>query len=336
MACSLGRLRISPTLRRRGTADPIASATPVKDGGSPNGCGAPGPFCAGPLTSEPAIVSITVAPNHTPTTTVSLSPLSPRTNDILTATTTKGDVDENAVTLTFVWRKTTGEITTTLRTFITSSGLTDSLDLAVLGNGDRGDTIAVEVTPNDGTVDGTVASASVTVVNSPPVLSATSQVGTEGVLLSFQVSATDPDGSDAPIFSASNLPPGATFDAGTRTFAWTPSFAQGGPNPYFVQFTASDGQLIDMKTVSLAIADVPSRPDRDGDGVPDDIDNCPDDPNPTQADVCHNSPQPTSGTSSTGPPGTVSGIPVVTYNLTVTATGGADVAGGARASSPGP
>ena len=59
--------------------------------------------------------------------------------------------------------------------------------------------------------------------NQPPVLAAIgNKDATVGNQLSFQVSATDPDG-DALNYSASNLPAGANFDQGTRTFSWTPT-----------------------------------------------------------------------------------------------------------------
>ena len=43
------------------------------------------------------------------------------------------------------------------------ASLTDTLNLALPGNGDAGDTVSVEVTPNDGTVNGAVVSAQATV-----------------------------------------------------------------------------------------------------------------------------------------------------------------------------
>lgn len=39
------------------------------------------------------------------------------------------------------------------------------------------------------------------------------------------ISATDPD-NDPLTYSASNLPPGASFNPVTQTFSWTPSFDQ--------------------------------------------------------------------------------------------------------------
>ena len=62
----------------------------------------------------------------------------------------------------------------------------------------------------------------------------------EEQLLTFSVSGTD---SDDPVqtltYSASGLPTGAAFDAGTRTFTWTPTEAQG-PGDYDVTFTVTD------------------------------------------------------------------------------------------------
>jgi hypothetical protein len=139
---------------------------------------------------------------------------------------------------------------------------------------------------------------------------------TEEMPFTFTVSATDADGPFPLVFSASNLPAGATFtpDGTSAVFAWTPNSAQGGPNPYFVDFTVSDGQLSDTKTVEITVND--TLVDTDGDGVPDSQDNCPNAYNPTQADVCHNSPQTVSGQSTVTPPGSPTGP----LNLTMTIT----------------
>jgi hypothetical protein len=136
------------------------------------------------------------------------------------------------------------------------------------------------------------------------------QTVNEGVPLTFTVSP----GADLPAnttFSAINLPPGATFDPGARTFAWTPNSAQGGPNPYFVQFQVSYGPFIDVKGVSITVND--NLLDSDGDGIPDSIDTCPFVPNANQNPaVCQpNSPQ------GTGTLSLASGINV-TLNVTFT------------------
>ncbi len=114
--------------------------------------------------TSPAVISspVTVV-NTAPLATVGLSPASPSTTATLTATATKSDADADAVGLTFVW-KVNG---TTVRTFSSPTALTDTLNLATAGNGDPGDIVSVEVTPNDGTINGTLVSAQVTVAQLP-------------------------------------------------------------------------------------------------------------------------------------------------------------------------
>jgi Putative Ig domain len=66
-------------------------------------------------------------------------------------------------------------------------------------------------------------------VDQAPVLTAIgSKVVDPGTLLQFTLSATDADAGDSLTYSASNLPPGATFDANTATFSWTPTFLDSG------------------------------------------------------------------------------------------------------------
>ncbi len=115
--------------------------------------------------TSPAVISspVTVV-NTAPLATVGLSPASPSTTATLTATATKSDADADAVGLTFVW-KVNG---TTVRTFSSPTALTDTLNLATAGNGDPGDIVSVEVTPNDGTINGTLVSAQVTVATAAP------------------------------------------------------------------------------------------------------------------------------------------------------------------------
>lgn len=78
----------------------------------------------------------------------------------------------------------------------------------------------------------------------------------EGNLLSFAISATDADGDaiggDPLTYSATNLPSGATFNAATRTFNWTPTTSQAGSN-YDVIFTVSDGGFSDEETIRITV-----------------------------------------------------------------------------------
>ena len=90
--------------------------------------------------------------------------------------------------------------------------------------------------------------------NLPPILSPIGpQVTTEGVLLNFNITASDPEAT-TPLLSTTTLPPGATFvdnANGTGTFNWTPGFTQSGV--YSVTFFASDGALVDSEVVSITV-----------------------------------------------------------------------------------
>ncbi len=112
----------------------------------------------------------------------------------------------------------------------------------------------------------------------PPVLQfIPDKTRVEGVQLSFMVEASDPN-ETIPVLSADPLPAGATLldqgDTGngiaTGIFDWTPSVGQSGT--YNILFKASDGALEDTQWVTVTIY---SENDSDGDGVPDDQDNCP-------------------------------------------------------------
>lgn len=105
-------------------------------------------------------------------------------------------------------------------------------------------TITVRVTDNGNPAQSDSETITVTVneVNQNPVLAYIGPKSVnELVLLTFTISATDADlPAQLLTYSATNLPSGATFNAGTRTFSWTPSGTQGGTS-YDVTFTVSDG-----------------------------------------------------------------------------------------------
>ena len=131
--------------------------------------------------------------NAPPTATVSLAPVSPTTNQTVTATATRNDADGDAVTLTYVW-KVNG---VTRKTTSASSSLTDTLDLSGAGDGDKGQTVSVEVTPNDANQNGTTVSDSEVVANSAPTVSTvTIDQGspTTNQTLTVSVTSADPDG----------------------------------------------------------------------------------------------------------------------------------------------
>ena len=109
--------------------------------------------------------------------------------------------------------------------------------------------------------------------NNPPVLAAIGdQTVTEGVLLSFIVSASDAD-NDTLNYSAISLPAGSNFDELTQTFIWTPSFSSSGT--YNVNFSVSDGTDIDSETINIFVIE---SFDDDGDTVLDVNDTDPLDP----------------------------------------------------------
>src|SRR5207248_10478312 len=107
--------------------------------------------------------------NSAPVATVSLDSASPKTNDTLTATATRSDADGDAVSLHYVWKNGATVVRDVTKSAGTSADLTDTLNLATPSNGDHGQTITVNVTPNDGTVNGTTAYDSATVANTAPV-----------------------------------------------------------------------------------------------------------------------------------------------------------------------
>jgi hypothetical protein len=91
-----------------------------------------------------------------------------------------------------------------------------------------------------------------TAVNLPPVLNPVgNRAVSEGNLLTFAISASDPDG-DSLTYSASNLPPGASFDPGSRTFSWTPGYGQAGVYSN-IHFEVSDGSLTDSEDITITV-----------------------------------------------------------------------------------
>ncbi len=95
-------------------------------------------------------------------------------------------------------------------------------------------------------------------VNDAPVLAPIGPKSVaEGATLTFNVTATDPDGT-APTLSATGLPPGASFTAATGVFSWATGFGDAGS--FDVTFTASDGALSDSEVVTISVGDVNRAP----------------------------------------------------------------------------
>src|SRR2546425_1763262 len=95
---------------------------------------------------------------------------------------------------------------------------------------DQAGSYPVTVTATDNGTPTLAASETITLTiantNRAPVLAAIgNKSGSEGALLTFTVSATDPDG-DALAYTTSALPAGATSDAEQPTFLQTPGYHQ--------------------------------------------------------------------------------------------------------------
>jgi hypothetical protein len=89
------------------------------------------------------------------------------------------------------------------------------------------------------------------------------KVANVGKPLTFTIAADDVDG-DTLLYSASNLPDGATFDSDTQTFSWTPRYDQAGV--YSVRFEVSDGEFTDSEDVTITVTQLYDDWDVNGDG----------------------------------------------------------------------
>lgn len=110
--------------------------------------------------------------------------------------------------------------------------------------------------------------------NAPPEFdqdSLESIQATVGARIDLQVSATDPDG-DVLTYSVSPELEGAQIDASSGEFSWVPRTSQLGL--YTLDFLVSDGEAQDSVTAVVEVT--AAQPDRDGDGVTDAEDACPD------------------------------------------------------------
>jgi len=91
-----------------------------------------------------------------------------------------------------------------------------------------------------------------TAINRKPVLATVGQqTGDIDAPVSVTISGSDLD-SDSLTYSATNLPTGASFNAETATFSWTPATGQVGLHD--VTFSVTDGTLTDSETVPFSIS----------------------------------------------------------------------------------
>jgi len=121
-------------------------------------------------------------------------------------------------------------------------------------------TVGLEVT--DATGQTATATGSVTVTNAlPSVSSAAPTTATEGVLYTYNATATDPGTADTFTWALTTAPAAMSVVAGTGVVSWTPAFADEGANAVTIEVTDDDGGVATQSwTITVTAADV----DKDG------------------------------------------------------------------------
>lgn len=99
--------------------------------------------------------------------------------------------------------------------------------------------------------------------DAPSITSISNRNINEGQTISFTVTASDPDSSTLTI-TTNTLPAGASFNAATRRFTFTPNYNfvihPDTQEAFTVRFTASDGKLTDTEDVTITVHDVNRAP----------------------------------------------------------------------------
>ncbi|QDG50602.1 tandem-95 repeat protein [Persicimonas caeni] len=167
------------------------------------------------------------------------------------------DVDGDALTYTY-----------TLPQNGTLTGTGSSLTYTPEADFHGADTFEYTVVDGNGGADTASVTITVNPVNDAPLFvdptpaDATVITVTDGALVTFTVAAEDADG-DAVTLSVTPTPEGASFDASSGAFDWTPSWEQAGSHTLTLE--ATDGQATAARSLTVEI----SIGDADEDGLPD-------------------------------------------------------------------
>ena len=186
--------------------------------------------------SSSATTSVVIA-NSAPTASVILDVTAPTTNQVVTATATSLDADGDGLTYTFTWK-----VDGLVRSSRSSPNTSSSFDLALTGNGDRGQTILVEVVASDGALESAMASVSAVVANSSPTVT-------------VSLSDMSPQTRDVLVATASTED--ADADALTLTYMWTVNGVtkQVGASNNFDLAVKGQGDNGDVITVTATASD---------------------------------------------------------------------------------
>jgi hypothetical protein len=168
-----------------------------------------------PSESDSETVTITVGNVNRPPVLGTIGSKSVDEGVLLTFTATASDPDGDGLTFSASNVPTGGSFNPSTRVFSWTPGFA--------GSGNYNVTFTVTDDGSPAESDSETVTIAVGNVNRPPVLGTIgSKSVDEGELLSFTISASDPDG-DTFTYSAGNLPTGADFNSGTQTFSWTPA-----------------------------------------------------------------------------------------------------------------
>ncbi|MFV0165460.1 Ig-like domain-containing protein, partial [Empedobacter falsenii] len=152
--------------------------------------------------------------------------------------------------------------------FVTGTGSTDNASFSLTGNTLKINaspdyetkssySVRIRSTDSRGKFFEKAFAISVGNVNEAPVLDAIgNKTVNEGNTLTFKATATDTDlPANSLTFSLGNAPAGASINANSGVFTWTPTEAQG-PGSYTFNIVVSDGALTDEEQITVTVNEV--------------------------------------------------------------------------------
>ena len=193
-----------------------------------------------------AAVAAQLSPSVAPT----LAPVAAKTADVLTVTpNATGFAPDAKLTYAYVWRNG--------RRVLDENGAT--LDLGKAGQGDRGDTISVEVTARDAAGHTAMGTALVKIGNSDPFVASGNLRVQSGVTGSVALASSDADGDELQL-ARSNSPARGVAEVRKIDGVWTLFYTsfKGQTGPDAVEIVAFDGFHGRSKTATIKIAIWPS------------------------------------------------------------------------------